>query len=102
VLTSSEGRPWGSGFGSSWNRTVRRTGLDRHFHDFRGTFATKVYLTGLSVREIAEILGWSEDRVEAILKRYVKRDEVLKDLIARMSRNAPGTETVKPAVKPPT
>ena len=37
---------------------------DLHFHDLRGTAATKFYIAGLSIRVIAEILAWSEDQVE--------------------------------------
>lgn len=38
-------------------RVKRRAGLgDLHFHDLRGTPATKLYLANLSNRETAEIL----------------------------------------------
>ncbi len=32
---------------------------DLHFHDLRGTAATKFFLAGFTVREIAETLAWS-------------------------------------------
>ncbi len=35
--------------------------VDLHFHDLRGTAATKFYLARLELRSIAEILGWEED-----------------------------------------
>ena len=44
-----------------------------HFHDLRGTAAFKFYTAGLSIRVIAEILAWSEDQVERIIRRYVGR-----------------------------
>jgi integrase len=88
VLTSSDKRPWtGDGFGSSWWKLIQVAGLrDKglRFHDFRGTAATRFFLAQLTLREIAEILGWSEDRVEKIINRYVKRDEILKDRIRRL------------------
>jgi hypothetical protein len=35
----------------------------------RGSFATKAYLAHFSIREIAELLAWSEDKVERIINR---------------------------------
>jgi hypothetical protein len=58
-----------------------------HFHDARGTFATMAFELGvLTVREIAEMLAWSEDRVERIINRYVRRDAILRAKIERMDR----------------
>lgn len=100
ILTSTRGRPWGSGFGSSWQDAVKAAGIDKHFHDLRGTAATKLYLADLTIREIAAIMGWAEDRVEAIIARYVKRDELLKDRIRRMDEAEARTHPVKPGAKP--
>jgi len=45
VLTNSRKRPWtADGFGSSFNAAKRAAGIankDLHFHDLRGTAATK-------------------------------------------------------------
>jgi integrase len=62
VLTNSKGRPWtGDGFGTVFSSARLAAGIgDLHFHDLRGTAATKFYVAGLSERVIAEILGWSE------------------------------------------
>jgi integrase len=98
VLTSSDKRPWtGDGLGSSWWKLIQESGLkDKglRFHDFRGTAATRLYRAQLPLREIAEILGWSEDRVEKIINRYVKLDEILKDRIRRIEQaaEAPGSQ----------
>lgn len=101
VLVNTEGKPWRSGFGASWNTAKLAADLSRlHFHDLRGTAATRFYLGDLTIREIAEILAWSEDRVEALINRYVKRDELLKDRIRRMAANAQGTASEKPGAKP--
>jgi integrase len=86
VLTNSRGRPW-QGFGSSWNKAMHASGLNErglHFHDLRGTAATRLFMADLTVREIAQILAWTEDRVERIIDRYVKRDEILRDRIRRI------------------
>ena len=77
ILTNSKGRPWtADGFGSSFNSAKKKAGVndkDLHFHDLRGTAATKFYIAGLPIRVIAEILGWSEDQVDRIIRRYVGR-----------------------------
>ena len=54
-------------------------GQNLHFHDLRGTAATKFYVAGLSEREIAEIMGWEEESVRKIIRRYVARKAALKD-----------------------
>ena len=47
LLTNSRGRPWTpDGFGSSFNTAKHDAGIvdkDLHFHDLRGTAATKFY-----------------------------------------------------------
>jgi integrase len=97
VLTSSKRRPWSeNGFGSSWWKTLQDAGLgnsDLRFHDFRGTAATNFFRAGFTNREIAETLGWSEERVERLIERYVKRDEIIKDRIRRMKGAAQDRST---------
>ena len=56
---------------------------DLHFHDLRGTAATKFYIAGLPIRVIAEILARSEDQVERIIRRYVARAAATKAAIAQ-------------------
>jgi hypothetical protein len=51
----------------------RRSDRDLHFNDLRGTAATKFYIAGFSMREIAETLAWEEESVEKIIRRYVGR-----------------------------
>jgi len=62
-----------------------------HFHDLRGTAATKFYIAGLGVRIIAEILAWSEDQVDRIIRRYVGRAAATKEAI-RLLNNATNSE----------
>jgi integrase len=95
ILTNSQGRPWKSdGFGTAFNRVKIRAGMnerDLHFHDLRGSAATKFYIAGLSIRVIAEILAWSEDQVDRIIRRYVGRAAATKEAIRQL--NAPKART---------
>jgi DNA-directed RNA polymerase specialized sigma subunit len=77
------------GFGAAWSRAFNASALagrDLHLHDLRGTAATNYYRADFTIREIAGILGWSEDKVERLIDRYVKRDEILKDRIRRLEK----------------
>jgi integrase len=89
ILTNSRRRPWtADGFGSSFNTAKKEAGIahkDLHFHDLRGTAATKLYIAGLSIRVIAEILAWSEDQVERIIRRYVGRAAATKEIIRQLN-----------------
>jgi len=90
VLTSSRHRPWtGDGFGSSFNKAKIDAGMkdrDLHFHDLRGTAATRFYVAGLSERVIAEIMGWEEEYVAKIIRRYVGRSAATKAVIEQMKK----------------
>jgi integrase len=89
ILTNSRCRPWTrDGFGSSFNKAKLAAGLanrDLHFHDLRGTAATRFYTAGLPERVIAEILAWEEGYVSRILRRYVDRSAATKALIKQLN-----------------
>lgn len=89
ILTSSKRQPWtADGFGSSFNKAKKDAGMadrDLHFHDLRGTAATKFYIAGLSIRVISEILAWSEEQVERIIRRYVGRAAATKEAIRQLN-----------------
>jgi integrase len=89
ILTNQHGRPWKTnGFGTAFNRAKIAAGMserDLHFHDLRGTAATKFYIASLPVRVIAEILAWSEDQVERIIRRYVARGAATKAAIQQLN-----------------
>jgi integrase len=89
VLTNSKHRPWrANGFGTAFNRAKIAASMnDRnlHFHDLRGTAATKFYLAKVSERQIAEIMGWEEAHVSKIIRRYVDRAAVTKELIRQIN-----------------
>jgi integrase-like protein len=88
ILTSSRRRPWtADGFGSSFNKTKINASMserDLHFNDLRGTAATKFYIAGFSMREIAETLAWEEDSVEKIIRRHVGRSAAIKARIKKL------------------
>ncbi len=82
VLVNSFGRPWTSGgLGNSVTRTVKGVlhsdGRQKHLHDMRGTYATRLILAGLTDREAADVLGWSPERVGNIRKVYVDQHRVI-------------------------
>ena len=70
-------------------------GMDLHFHDLRGTAATKLYIGGLTEREIAEALAWDEETVSKIIKRYVGRSAALKDRVRRLDEARQRTDPVR-------
>lgn len=88
ILTNSRRRPWtADGFGSSFNKAKLDADMserDLHFNDLRGTAATKFYIAGFSMREIAETLAWEEESVEKIIRRYVSRAAAIKARIKKL------------------
>lgn len=88
ILTSSRGCPRTTdGFGSSFNKAkidAKTSERDLHFNDLRGTAATKFYIAGFTMREIAETLGWEEEYVEKIIRRYVGRSAAIKARIRKL------------------
>jgi integrase len=90
ILTNSRCRPWtANGFGTAFNRAKIAAGMterDLHFHDLRGTAATNFYVAGLSERVIAEIMGWEEEYVAKIIRRYVGRSAATRAIIAQLNR----------------
>ncbi|TPK53922.1 MULTISPECIES: site-specific integrase [unclassified Mesorhizobium] len=90
ILTSSKKRPWTvNGLASSFSDAKKIAwpkGDDLHFHDLRGTAATKFYTAGLTEREIAEIMGWEEDHVSRIIRRYVSRGAAIKERIRKLDQ----------------
>lgn len=88
IITNTKGMPWtvnrmSSAFADAKHKAWPE-GDDLHFHDLRGTAATKFYLGGLSEREIAEIMAWDEDYVARIIRRYVSRTAAIQDRIKRL------------------
>lgn len=100
VLVNSFGEPWsGDGFGGSFNRVRDEAGIEfvdeetderrrKHLHDVRGTFCTRLLTeTDLSDREIADIMGWSPDKVASIRRVYVDQSSVVRAIGARINKS---------------
>jgi len=89
ILTNTRHRPWTlNGFGSSFNKAKINAGLadhNLHFHDLRGTAATRFYVAGLPQRVIAEIMGWEEEHIARIIRRYVDRSAATKAIIRHLN-----------------
>jgi integrase len=90
ILTNTRGRSWTrNGLGTAFNRAKIAAGMrdrDLHFHDLRGTAATHLYIADLPVRVIAEIMGWEEDHVQRIIRRYVGRSAATKAIIRQLNQ----------------
>jgi rRNA processing protein Krr1/Pno1 len=46
---------------------------------------TRFYIAGIPERVIAEIVGWSEEQISKIIRRYVGRAAATKALIRRIT-----------------
>lgn len=96
VLTNSEGKPWASGdsFDSSLRPAInafrKAGGAEKHFHDLRGTACTLMFTGGLSTRQIALALAWSEAEVEKRVNEYVDLAAVAKIMAAGVLPSATG------------
>ena len=91
ILTNQHGCPWKPHvFSTAFGRAKEAASMgerDLHFHDLRGTAATRFYIAGLPVRVIAEILAWSEDQVDKIIRRYVERGAATKEAIRQLNES---------------
>ena len=104
ILTSSLGRPWtASGLQTAMQRAkqaaqrLHRTtsgdpkaaGPIHHlrFHDLRGTAATRLIKSSLTLDDTALIMGWKRGRVEAIAIRYVTSEAIGLGMLERMNEN---------------
>lgn len=94
VLTNTHGRPWKAGVnGSSFLDARDRAlgGKDLHFHDLRGTAATRFHMVGIPNRDIAAIMAWDERQVDKIIRRYVGQDAMIRGIVERLDRTETGT-----------
>lgn len=95
VLSNTRGRPWKvTGLDSAVQDTkaAATPPIDKHLHDTRGTFGTRLRKNArLRASEIADVLGWEEDRAERLLAVYVDRDDIVRSIAERISRNEAGT-----------
>lgn len=77
VLSNTRARSWSAnGAEHQIVDTKHKAGIHKHLHDCRGTFATRLRLQGIAKSKIADVLGWTEDRVEQLMAVYVDKDRV--------------------------
>lgn len=90
VLTHSRGKPWtAEGLQTAMHRAKARAGIQGlRFHDLRGTAATHFVRAGLSMLDVATIMGWTPNKVEGIARRYVTGEAVAAGMLKRLRRNA--------------
>lgn len=88
ILTTSRGkRPWtADGLRSSFRKACLDAGIKRTFHDLRRTAATHLVASGLDAGGVALIMGWSEDAVESLKRRYVSRSAVVRSMLEKIDR----------------
>lgn len=94
VLTNTQGRPWRAGVNGSSFLDARDAAVgdkDLHFHDLRGTAATRFHRAGISNRDIAEIMAWDERQVDKIIRRYVGRKAIVQGIVERLNKTETGT-----------
>ena len=88
VLTNTRARPWTpSGLSHAVIDMRRPFGLTKRLHDARGTFGTRLRHASLTASEIADVLGWAEDRVKRLLATYIDRDAIVRGIAERIARN---------------
>lgn len=88
VLTNSRGKRWtDGGFAASWNKAKKKClALTKHFHDMRGTAATRFLNAGVSIADVAQLMGWSERNVRGIAARYISENARADVLASRLER----------------
>jgi hypothetical protein len=64
-------------------------------HDLRGSAATAFYRAGLDIRVISEIMGWQEEAVQKILRKYVDRSTATRAVIEKMRAARQAQEAIR-------
>jgi integrase len=88
VLTHSRGLPWTAwGIQTAMQRRKTAKGVKGlRFHDLRGTAATH-FARSLPLADVARIMGWTPQRVDAIAARYVTAEAVAEGMLKRLKGN---------------
>lgn len=88
ILTTERGkRPWtADGLRSSFGKACKDAGVKRTFHDLRRTAATTLVAAGIDNTQVASIMGWSEDDVEAMKRKYVSRAAIVSAVLAKLEQ----------------
>lgn len=88
ILTTERGkRPWtADGLRSSFGKACKDAGVKRTFHDLRRTAATTLLAAGIESPQVAMLMGWSEDDVEAMKRKYVSRAAIVSAVLAKLEK----------------
>lgn len=86
ILTTERGkRRWtADGLRSSFRKACAKAKVSRTFHDLRRTAATRMLAAGFDASQIALVMGWAEDDVDVLKRRYVSRSAVVKRMLAKL------------------
>jgi site-specific recombinase XerD len=94
LANNENGRPWTKSALDSALRRLKATAAEDpdapegiqelHWHDLRGNAVTGFRLAGYSAKRIAQIFGWSEDRVEEMLAIYLSGDDIARAMLAEL------------------
>lgn len=90
ILTTQRGkRPWtADGLRSTFAEACKpeNANVDRTFHDLRRTAATNLLAAGVEASQVAIVMGWSEDDMEAMKRKYVSRAAVVQAVLAKLEK----------------
>jgi integrase len=79
ILTTATGKPFTKvRFNELWREAAKAAGADGlHFHDLRGTAATRLAEAGCTAPQIASVMGWSVKKAQQMIDTYVATSGVL-------------------------
>jgi integrase len=88
ILSTQRGKkPWtADGLRSSFGKACKDAKVSRTFHDLRRTAATNLVSAGIDSAQVASIMGWAEDDVEAMKRKYVSRSAVVAAVLAKLEK----------------
>jgi len=68
-----------------FDKAKKIAGVDKRFHDLRGTAVTKYSMLGFSDEDIAYFVGMNQATVKSIIHVYLDRKRVMKAKIIQMN-----------------
>mgnify|MGYP000663312536 CR=1 FL=1 len=88
LTTARGGTSWtADGLRASFRKACKAAGVKRTFHDLRRTAATNLMKAALPASTVALIMGWSEESVESLKRKYVSRQAVVDDMLDKLERD---------------
>ena len=89
VFRNSFGAPWTrDGLRTMFYRARIDAGVEKHFHDLRGTAATNYHRAGLTRDEIALAMAWSPNSVQTLLNIYLNLGDAMDELAQKIENNS--------------